>query len=315
MATRGRVPDRGDMTRFDASPAVSVVVATRDRRASLARTLEELTALPSRPPVIVVDNGSGDGTVEMVRSRFPEVTVMGLGRNRGAAARNLGVAGARTPLVAFADDDSWWEPGALARAAAEFQRSPSLGLLAGRIVYGSQRRLDPTSGTMAEGRIGVDAASHPRILGFVACGAVVRKEAFRQAGGFDQLLFFMGEERTLALDMASRGWDLVYVPEVVAVHMPESVDRDRRSRHRRQVRNGLLSSIMTLPWRAVMGEVSSVATGAVTDRVAAAGLADALKMAPRALARRRPIPRHVERQRRKLEASTTSRLTPRGEHG
>src|SRR3954447_20800232 len=97
---------------------VSIVVITRNRRDELLTNLARLCTLPGSPPVIVVDNASTDGTVDAVHSRFPCVTVVRLPRNMGAAGRNEGVRRATTPHVAFADDDSWWEPTALRRAGA-----------------------------------------------------------------------------------------------------------------------------------------------------------------------------------------------------
>jgi len=85
----------------------TIVVATRDRAADLARTLEHLAALPSRPPIVVVDNRSSDDTVDVVRRRFPHVTLLPLAHNAWGAARNVGAREARTPYIAFSDDDSW----------------------------------------------------------------------------------------------------------------------------------------------------------------------------------------------------------------
>ena len=84
---------------------VTVVIATRNRRPELLRTLGRLRDLPERPPVIVVDNASADDSPAAVRDRFPAVTLRVLPRNAGAAARNVGVALAATPYVAFSDDD------------------------------------------------------------------------------------------------------------------------------------------------------------------------------------------------------------------
>ena len=76
--------------------------------------VERALALPERWPIIVVDDASDDATTQRLHRRFgDDITVITLDRNVGAAARNVGVAAAATPLVAFVDDDSWWEPGSL----------------------------------------------------------------------------------------------------------------------------------------------------------------------------------------------------------
>jgi hypothetical protein len=83
--------------------------------------------------VIVIGNGSVDGTAAAVRERHPGVDLIELGANRGAAARNVGMARAGTPYVAFADDDSWWAPGARASSAGRDRPvcSSALGPVAG----------------------------------------------------------------------------------------------------------------------------------------------------------------------------------------
>ena len=127
-----------------ASGVPTVVIATRDRRPRLLETLARLAALPERPPVIVVDNASRDGTADAVEQAFPQVTVLRLARDLGPAARTRGIAAAATPLVALTDDDSWWAAGALRRTAPVFDAHPRLGLLAARILVEPGGRLDAT---------------------------------------------------------------------------------------------------------------------------------------------------------------------------
>jgi cellulose synthase/poly-beta-1,6-N-acetylglucosamine synthase-like glycosyltransferase len=198
---------------------VTVVVATRNRRDELLRTLGRLTALPDRPPVIVVDNGSADGSAQAAARCFPGVEVVALARNAGAAARNSGVWRARTPYVAFSDDDSWWHAGALRRAARVLDADPRLGLVAARTLVGPGGEPDPVNEAMAASplRDGGNAA----VLGFLACACVVRRAAFLGVGGFSELLFFVGEEQLLAYDLAAAGWGRRYRPDVVGV--PPSV--------------------------------------------------------------------------------------------
>jgi len=195
---------------------VTVVVITRDRWPDLQ------TSVPRHDmPVILVDNGSADGTPDLVRRSFPHVTVVELGENRGAVARNVGVELADTAYVAFADDDSWWAPGSLTCAVQLLDAHPRLAVLAGRMLVGEAACLDPVCTLMAESPLGreVDLPG-PSVLGFVACGAVVRRTAYLQTGGFDPVIFFMGEEERLALDLAALGWGLAYVDQVVAHHHP-----------------------------------------------------------------------------------------------
>ena len=132
--------------------AVTVVVMTRNRCGDLERSLPRHQA-----PVILVDNGSTDGTLEMVRTRFPDVDVVALGRNLGATARNIGVERAATPYVAFADDDSWWAPGALEHAVDVLERHPRLGLLAARTLIGVDERPDPICLQMSAAPLGTSA--------------------------------------------------------------------------------------------------------------------------------------------------------------
>lgn len=277
-------------------PRTTVVVATRNRREPLLGALSHLRALPEQPPVVVVDNGSTDGSAAAVRDRFPDVEVVALPGNRGAVARNVGVARARTPYVAFSDDDSWWAPGALARAEAHLDASPLLAVLQARILVGPEERLDPTCEVMAASPLDVPpAAVGPVLLGFVACGAVVRREPFLAAGGFDEVLFFLGEEQLLAMDLAGDGWHLAYADDVVAHHHPGTAPgRDPAARARLVRRNALLTTWMRRPWPVVARE--TVATS-VADPSA---LAAALRRLPAAWRRRRPVPATVEAGLRRL---------------
>ena len=85
--------------------------------------------------MIVVDNGSTDATADRVR-RHPGVELISLPRNLGAAARNAGARAARTPYVAFSDDDTWYAADAPSRMADLFDRHPRLAVITARILVG-----------------------------------------------------------------------------------------------------------------------------------------------------------------------------------
>jgi GT2 family glycosyltransferase len=283
-----------------AERAVTTVVMTRDRRESLLDVLARLDG-----PVVVVDNGSGDGTVPaVVALGRPETTVIALSRNAGAAARNVGVAHARTAVVAFSDDDSWWAPGALARAAELFATYPRLGLLAARLLVGEREQLDPVCEQMARAPLG-SSADLPGVdvLGFVACGAVVRREAFLGCGGFDQVVFFPGEEERLSLDLTAAGWGMAYVEDVVAHHHPSPARGCADVRVSLIARNRLLTAVMRRPWPVVVRRGwEQWGQGGACRR----GVVDAVPRLPAALARRRKVPEWVEERALALGTDTLS---------
>ena len=220
---------------------MGIVIATRDRRAALLDTLQRLRALPETPSIVVVDNGSHDGTADAVRAAFGDVAVLRPGRNLGSAARTVGARALTTPLIAFGDDDSWWAPGALTTAQELFAMTPRLGLLAARVLVGDDERLDPTCAAMARSPLPSPGPGlGPAVLGFVACGAIVRRAPFLAVGGFDERYGIGGEEWRLALDLARDGWVLAYAPDVVAHHHPPASGPVRRRRRRvRSARNDL----------------------------------------------------------------------------
>ncbi|TDE29602.1 glycosyltransferase [Actinomadura sp. 6K520] len=271
-------------------PDVTVLVATRDRAPELRRSLARHAA-----PVIVADNASSDGTAAVAAEAG--ATVLRLPRNLGAAARTVAARHASTRYVAFADDDSWWAPGALDRAVRILDAHPRTALLAARVLVGADERPEPVSAEMARAPLGrPDGLPGPAILGFLACSVVVRREAFLGVGGFSEVLHFGGEEELLALDLAAAGWGLAYVPELVVHHHPSAVGRDPAGRRRREARNRVLTAWLRRPLPAV----ARAAAAALGTRDGRAGLADAARALPAVARARRPVPPAVEAARARL---------------
>ena len=89
---------------------VTMVVLTHNRREEVCRSVARLVALPDACPVLVVDNGSTDDTAEAIARRFPEVEVVRLPDNRGAAGRkdlNAGIAPTPSNTPRTPDGPSW----------------------------------------------------------------------------------------------------------------------------------------------------------------------------------------------------------------
>jgi GT2 family glycosyltransferase len=268
---------------------VTVVIATRNRVAPLVHTLHRLAALPDRPGVIVVDNASDDATVATVRERFPTVRVLPMSRNEGAVARNHGVAAATTPYVAFADDDSWWAPGALDTAAGLLDTHPRLALIAARVLVGPEERLDPMSAFMATAPLGTaDDLPGPSVLGFLACAGILRRQPFLDCGGFDPVVFFMGEEARLAYDFQEAGWGMAYCPQIVAHHHPAPAPAGRSGTKRGlAARNRALTAWMRRPLSVAGSQSAALLRAALTDPAARRAAGQFIARLPKALAARR----------------------------
>ncbi|MCW7538471.1 glycosyltransferase [Aquabacterium sp. A7-Y] len=278
-------------------PRISLVVLSHNRCAELLRTLERLSALPEQLPVIVVDNGSRDGTAAEVARHFPRVQLVRNAENLGAAGRNAGVERVRTPYVAFCDDDCWWTPGALRHAADLLDTHPRVGALAARVLVGPQEREDPTCQLMAGSPLDARGLPGPALIGFMAGAVVMRTDAFRAAGGYLPRLFIGCEERLLGLDLAAQGWRMSYVPELVCHHHP-SAQRDSARRRVLNARNTLWIAWLRLPWRSLVYETRRVWREAAGQGLLAPLLREALPGLPWALRHRSVLPPEVEAMRR-----------------
>ncbi|GLW67398.1 glycosyl transferase [Actinomadura rubrobrunea] len=279
----------------------TVVVITRDRRASLLHTLGRLADLPERPPVIVVDNASRDGTAEAVAVLHPEATLLRPRANLGAVARNVAVDHVRTPYVAFCDDDTWWDPGALTRAVALLDAHPRLAVVTGRILVEPDGREDPIVRELRESPLPrPPGLPGPALGSFLAGASVLRVDAFREAGGFSPRLWLGGEEELLSADLLSRGLHLCYAEDVVVHHAPSRL-RDPHLRRRHGIRNTLWCTWLRRPLLSALRRTRALLIELPRDRVTALALAEAAAGLPWVVRERRPVPPEVETRLRALD--------------
>lgn len=232
----------------DLAGRVSVVLLTFNCAARIDPVLDRLLTLGV--PILAVDNGSADATVERLRRREIEVTA--LPNNIGAAARNVGVEQATTPYVAMCDDDGWFVREGLHRAADLLDQQPLLAVVNARILVCPDERLDPISAEMAESPLpdpDPDLPGTP-LLGFMAGAVIVRRSAYLEAGGYDPRFFIGGEEETLCFRLARAGWRLRYVPEVLVYHQPSLANFNALRPY--GLRNTLWNCWLHRPWRSAL---------------------------------------------------------------
>jgi GT2 family glycosyltransferase len=210
---------------------VTVVVPTWNGERWLPGLFASIAAQTQHPAeVIVIDNGSTDGTLEWLAREAPQARVLAQGRNTGfAVAANRGLLAARTEFVALLNTDivlaaDWIEVMA-ARLAAE----PGCASVACKMVrLGDEAMLDDCGDVLRRDGVCEQRGHGRRDDGrwdtpgdvFGACGgaALYRRSAVRDAGAFDERFFSYLEDVDLALRLQLSGWRCAYEPRAVARH-------------------------------------------------------------------------------------------------
>lgn len=237
-----------------------------------------------------------------MRATCPGVQLIALDRNLGALARNIGVRTAGTEYVAFADDDTWWEPGALGEAVGRMTRFERVGVLTARIVVEPSGQEDPICAELERSPLPVpDGFPGRRLVSFLAGASVVRTEAFLAGGGFHERLLIGGEEELLATDLMVGGWWIGYAPDLVVHHEPSPL-RDAHERRAQGIRNALWQTWLRRPFPAALRRTARLLAGLPRDLVTARALAAALGGAAWVARERRVVPPEVERLLRSVEA-------------
>ncbi len=206
---------------------ISVIVVTWNRRELLRAALESLQAQAGVEfEVIVVDNGSTDGSVEMINSFFTEfpLRLIRNSDNRGfCAANNQGIAVARGQFVALLNNDAEAEPNWLYELCRAGDERSEIGMVASKIlVHEDSARIDkvghliyPDGQNRGRGSGEVDRGQYDHSTDCLwpdGCAALYRKAMLDEIGGFDEDFFAYADDAELGLRGRIAGWDCVYAP-------------------------------------------------------------------------------------------------------
>ncbi len=208
------------------APAIAVVIPNWNGMRWLPGCLGSLAAQTLAPAeTIVVDNGSTDGSLDLL-AESPGVRVLNLGRNTGFAfAANRGVEAAQSGLVALVNTDIELEPDWLERMAAALERDPGAASVACKMVdlqrpellYDTGDVLRRDGACEQRGRFERDDGRFDEpgeIFGACAGAALYRRDAVLAVGGFDERFFTYLEDVDLALRLRLAGWGCRYEPAV-----------------------------------------------------------------------------------------------------
>jgi len=267
-----------------AEPQVAVVVPSWNSAGLLPRVLDSLAEQGGERELLVVDNGSRDGTLELLRERG--IPHLSLSRNTGfAAAVNLGAARTAAPLVLALNADTELEPGAVSALVAALAADPGLGGVQPRILQlEGEAAGDPETARLysagmalsADGRAyetgagesQADAYRRPREV-FGVCGAacLLRRELFADLGGYDESYFSFYEDVDLNLRARIAGWRFGYEPAAVVWHLGNAswlagAERPSAWNARLVARNRLVTQAKFVPARA-LPRIAAVEAGAL----------------------------------------------------
>ena len=247
---------------------VSVVVVTWNRRDLLRSCLQSLSLQQLNQPfeLVVVDNGSVDGSLEMVERDFGSSSKFTLHlirnpKNYGfCAANNQGFAESAGEFVALLNNDAEADPGWLAALLEALEERPDAGMAASKIlVYEDPQRIDkaahliyPDGQNRGRGTGELDNGQYDRtedVLWPDGCAAMYRRAMLNQTGGFDEDFFAYGDDAELGLRGRIAGWNCVYAPRAVVRHHRGST-LGVRSPERLELieRNRVLLAVKLFPW-------------------------------------------------------------------
>lgn len=226
-------------------PATTIIVLNWNGREMTADCLRSLLAMRAGDfRIVVIDNGSSDGSVEYLRQQFPQVQVLPQGRNLGfAAGCNVGMKRAledQSEFILLVNNDTKVDPDMLRELIMEAQKNPTAAMVSPKIFYfeppdriwwaGGQYNLwkgvplHIGCGARDDGRFDEPCS----INWATGCVVLLRSQALRQIGLFDERIFGNGEDVDLSIRLRQQGWTIRYAPRARVWHK-EGVDYRRNA--------------------------------------------------------------------------------------
>ena len=263
---------------------VTAVISAWNKREDVRANLLGLRA-QTRPfdDVVVVDNGSTDGTAHMIRDEFPEVRLVVMPNSAYGACEtfNVGFSTALTEYIAILDDDvvltPWWLERSLARMAEEPETTAVV----------STKVVEPG---MPDSYRDSESVNRERYMStFRGCASLARKKAIDEAGGYDERLFLYGNERDLTCRLLNLGYRVLQYPGAETFHRtPFGVKMGKRSLyyHARNAWLGMLKyapakDLARMPFlvitKVLLRGRSSEEAGDVSDAVGTIGIGKAVR--------------------------------------
>jgi GT2 family glycosyltransferase len=301
------------------APRLAVLVPSWNSLRLLPSCLGSLADQDVEIELLVVDNGSSDGSLAYLEAE--EIPHLSLPRNAGfAAAVNLGARRVAAPAILALNADTVLEPGAAGRLLAALEADPSLGGVQPRILqleeggpadpasarlYSAGQALTRDGRAIEEGAGQPQAPEHLRaheIFGVCGAACLLRRGLFEQLGGYDERYFSFYEDVDLNVRARIAGWRFSYLPEAVVWHLGNAswtagFSRPGAENARLVARNRLATQLKFMP-AAALPRIAAVEAGSLARAASqrrflatARGKLEALRWLPALLRERRLLRR------------------------
>jgi GT2 family glycosyltransferase len=305
------------MVHTESIAAVIVHFRTPKETVRSARAVAQTSACP----IVVVDNGSGDGIAERLAAEVPGARVVTEPRNRGyGAACNRGASETAGAYLLFLNSDAFVQPGAIETLLSTLERDPAAAVVGPRLINPDGtlqaaigrlptpwRIFSESSGLAAlmggrgflrgHTKTREDHARPQVVETLMGAALLVRRSSFEKVGGFDESFFFYAEETDLIARLRRVGFRILYEPSATVVHVGGTSGGD--------VLFGQLHASLRRYVRKHHGAVAAAFAGAVLWMGAAARYLFAL-LTPGASGRRRRL-RYRSALRRRSPAPENAR--------
>ncbi len=209
------------------NPLVSVITLNWNRKEDVARTISLILKQTYEPKeILMVDNGSTDGSVEWIRQCFPKVRIVALPENTGVQGYNEGMSAAAGSILLLIDNDmDLQQEDSLERIAAKFESNPKLGVVALQVREPGNKRLSPNNPKYWREK-GSDTEGYPCST-FDGGGVAFRRDVLAQTGMYLPQFFVYHSEVDLSTRIWDAGYEIRYFPEIAVCHRESEVSRNK----------------------------------------------------------------------------------------
>ena len=232
-------------------PSISLIIITRNRKDELRSTLESVREQDTEFELVLVDNGSDDGTPDEVREFWPDAVFVCLDHNSGVSGgRNHGVDAASGEILAFLDDDATFDDvGALRSIRKRYRDDPDLGLLASNSFLTATGQPEEAAIPRRDKRVLDDDYESAYFCGVAFA---VRRDVFESVGNFFEPYVYGCEELDLSYRALEKGFKILRAKDLVVHHRRSPLERPQGRWVYCNAKNRVWFAARMLPWRYVV---------------------------------------------------------------